>query len=234
MRGFPKSCHTYQEHHTGQDSANVWLRDQWKQVPWGICCCDLISLSVISLKIKTPFAADGNKICLLIVEVLLWSAAGDLATSKKQRNWTPRNAVLLPPFFTEATILHGKLDAGKLLDIFAHSITKWAEEEETSSEADEDNDNNSVIKIEVKDAKSVKTGKSKQAATETLTTTADNYDNFLAFLQDVAVKYPRVIADNSPFAWTSVRASGYNVGKTSPSSRCPSRPHKTTWVSRAS
>ena len=87
---------------------------------------NLSSPSVISLKIKIVFAADGNKIRLLISEVLLRSAASNLARSKKQRYWTLRIAVLLPPFLKEAAILHGHLDVGKLLKIFARSITEWA------------------------------------------------------------------------------------------------------------
>ena len=68
---------------------------------------DLSSPSVISLKIEISFAADGDKIRLPIAEVLLRAAASDLTKSKKQRDWTPHNAVLLPPFLTEAAILHG-------------------------------------------------------------------------------------------------------------------------------
>ena len=43
---------------------------------------DLSSTSVISLNIEIAFAADGNKIRLLIAKVLLGAAAGDLACSK--------------------------------------------------------------------------------------------------------------------------------------------------------
>ena len=68
------------------------------------------------------FSADVENIRLPIAEVLLCAAAGDLARSKKQQDWTPHNAVLLPPFLTEAAILHGELEAGKLLKIFARSI----------------------------------------------------------------------------------------------------------------
>ena len=84
---------------------------------------DLISSSVISLNIEITFAADGDKIRIPITEVLLCAANGDLTCSKKQRGWTPYNAVLLPPFLTEAANLHRESDAGKLLNIFAPSIT---------------------------------------------------------------------------------------------------------------
>ena len=54
-----------------------------------------------------------------------------------------------------------ELDAGKLLNIFARSITEWAKEEETTSEADKANDDDIVITIEAEDVKSAKPGKSK-------------------------------------------------------------------------
>ena len=136
---------------------------------------------------------DSDKICLTIAEVLLRAAAGDLALSKNQRDWNPRNNVLLPPFLTEAAILHGESDGGEILNIFSRSITEWEKEEETTSKADEANDNDSVITIEAVDAKA-KPGKARQAASNTLTTIADDCGNVLVFLQDVAVKSPRVIA----------------------------------------
>ena len=96
---------------------------------------DLSSRSVILFNIKIAFAADGKKIRLLIVEVLFGAADGNLAQSKKQRNWTSCNAVLLPSFLTEAAILDGELDAGELLKIFARSITEWASDSDPSSKA---------------------------------------------------------------------------------------------------
>ena len=158
----------------------------------------LSSPSVISFNIDIDFAADGNKIRLPIAEVLLRTAAGNLARSKKQRYWTPHNAVLLPPFLTEAAILHGESDAGKLLNIFARSITEWVSDADFSSEADEANDDNSVVTIEAAEAKA-KPGKMKQASTKTaavgtLAIIVDNCDDVLAFLQAVAVKYLRILA----------------------------------------
>ena len=133
---------------------------------------------MISLRIETAFAADCDNIRQPIAEVLLRATAGNLAQSKKQRDCTPRNAAPLPPFLTEAAILHGELDAGELLKIFACSITEWEKEEDTTSEADEANDEDSVVTIEAKDTKA-KPGKAKQAAAkttvaETLTTIADD------------------------------------------------------------
>ena len=127
---------------------------------------NISSCSVIYLKIEIAFTADGDKICLPIAEVLLCAAAGDLALSKKHREWTPRNAVLLPPSLTEATTVYGKSDTGDLLKIFVCSITKWAKDEDTTNEADEANDNDSVVTIDTKEAKATP-GKAKQAAAKT-------------------------------------------------------------------
>ena len=77
--------------------------------------------------INIAFAVYGDKIRFPITEVLLRAAAGDLARSKKQQDWTPRNVVLLPPFLTEAEILDGGADAGDILKIFARSVTDKAE-----------------------------------------------------------------------------------------------------------
>ena len=165
----------------------------WESVVALLLVGDLSSSSTIFPKTEIAFSVDCDKICLLIVEVFLCAVAADLLRSKKQRIWTPCNTVLLPPFLMEATILHGKLDAGELLKIFARSIMEWANEEENTSEADEANNDDIVVTIEDEDAKA-KPGKAMQAATKTLTTITEDCDNILAFLQAVAVKYPRVIA----------------------------------------
>ena len=160
---------------------------------------DLSLPSVISFNIDIAFATDGKKIRLPIAEVLLRAAAGNLAQSKKQRDLTSCNAVLLPPFLTEAAILHGELDGGELLKIFARSITEWASDADPSSEADEASNDNSVATIEAAEAKNP--GKAKQAsaetaAAETLATITDDCGNVLDFLQAVAVKSPRVLASS--------------------------------------
>ena len=149
--------------------------------------------SVISFYIEIAFAADGENIRLPIAEVLLCTAAGNLTRSTKQRDWTPRNAILLPTFLTEAAILHDKSDAGKILNIFACFIKEWALDADSSSEADETNDDDSVVTIEAAEVK--KPGKAKQAsaktaAAETLATITDDCDDVLAFQQAVSVKSP--------------------------------------------
>ena len=62
---------------------------------------------VILIFMDIAFATDGDKLCLPITEFLLHAAAGNLARPKKQRDWTPRNSVRLPPFLTEAAIING-------------------------------------------------------------------------------------------------------------------------------
>ena len=170
---------------------------------------DLSSTSLISFNIKIAFATNNEKIRLPIAEVFLCVAAGNLARSKKQRDWTSRKAVLLPPFLTEAAILHGDSDAGELLNIFTRSITEWALDANPSSEAIEASDNNSVVTIEAAEAKkpgkakqasdeTKNPGKAKQASTETaaaktMASIADNCNNILAFLQVIAVKSTRFL-----------------------------------------
>ena len=60
------------------------------------------SHSIALIDINIAFATDGYKIRLLITEVLLCAATGNLTSSNKQREWTPRNVVLTPTFITEA------------------------------------------------------------------------------------------------------------------------------------
>ena len=117
---------------------------------------NLGSPSVISFNLKIAFALEGEKIHLPITEVLLCAAAGDLARSKRQRNWQSLNAVLLPPFLTEVDILHGESDAGELLKIFARSITEWASDAAPPSEADKASDKDSVVTVEAPEASEVK------------------------------------------------------------------------------
>ena len=112
---------------------------------------DLIQSSVVSLKIDITFDTDGNKIHLPIAEVLLHAAVGKLAHLKQQRDWTPRNAVLLPSFLTESAILYEELEAGDLLKIFAFSVTEWAKEGETDSGEDEDNNEDRKGNVETED-----------------------------------------------------------------------------------
>ena len=63
------------------------------------------SASVVLIYVNIAFAVDGTKIHLSITEVILRTASGNLARSKNQRDWTLRNAVLLPTFLTRAAIL---------------------------------------------------------------------------------------------------------------------------------
>ena len=86
----------------------------------------------------------------------------------------------------DVAIFHGKSDVGELLKTFACSITEWAPDADSLSEADEANDDDSVITIEAAEAKNP--GKAKQASSETATAEtlaniSDDCDDVLAFLQ---------------------------------------------------
>ena len=109
---------------------------------------DLRSPSVVSINIDISFVADGDKIRLPIAEVLLRAAAGDFVCSKKQRDWTPRNAVLLPPFLVEAAILHGESDVGELLKILLVPSRSGQMKGKTSSGEDDGNDEDSEVSVE--------------------------------------------------------------------------------------
>ena len=86
---------------------------------------DLSLPSTVYINMDIAFATDGDKIRLPIAEVLLRAAASNLARLKKQQYWTTRNVVLFLPFLVEAASIHGELDAGDILKIFARSITEW-------------------------------------------------------------------------------------------------------------
>ena len=108
-----------------------------------------------------PLLLIGDNIRLQIAEVLLCAAVGNLTRSKKQWDWTPHNAVLLPPFLTEAAIFHGESNTGKILKIFACFITDWEKEGENTSGADDNKYKDSEVTIEAEDEKTTKPGKGK-------------------------------------------------------------------------
>ena len=75
---------------------------------------------------------------------------------------------------------------------------EWASDADYSSEANEANEKDSVVTNEATESKA-KPGKTKQssaktATAETFATIADNCDDVLAFLQDIAIKFTRVLA----------------------------------------
>ena len=80
----------------------------------------------------------------------------------------------------------------------------------------------------------MKTGKKTKGTTKTLATIADDCDNVLAFLQDVAVKSLRVTVAPLSLHADKHRASGSDGGQTPTSPRHPSGSHNTTRVSQAS
>ena len=95
------------------------------------------SSAVVSIDADIAFTIAGNKIHLPISEVVLRAAAGDLARSKKQRDWALLNSVLLLPLLTEAGLLDGETSMKDILNIFARTIIEREAEED---EDDEDED----------------------------------------------------------------------------------------------
>ena len=126
------------------------------------------SAYIVSIDMEIDFATDGNKIYLPITDVLLCSVSSNLALSKKQQYWMPRNAALLLPFLTEAEILNADSNAGELLNIFACSVMERVDEGEDSGGNDNNNKDESKGGVEAEDKKTTKRGKTKHATAETL------------------------------------------------------------------
>ena len=82
--------------------ASVGGKSLGRSVAAFVLAVSLDSSSVVSIDINITFTMDGNKIHLPITELLLRAATDNLVRSKKQQDLTPRNAVLLQPFLTEA------------------------------------------------------------------------------------------------------------------------------------
>ena len=169
---------------------------------------NLASPSLVSIKMDIAFSAESNNIRIPITEVLLRAPASDLVRSKKQWDWTPHNAILLPPFLTEAAILDCDSDEGKLLNIFALSIIDWEKESENTSGYAAAADDNGEDGVEAEDKKTSKKGKAKQATVKTLATIVDNCNDVLAFLQAIICKSTQftavplsLCADNSAHVW---------------------------------
>ena len=100
------------------------------------------------------------------------------------------NAIFLPPFLSEASILDGKKSAANLLKVFAKCIAvKGTEEEEDKSEEEEEDQ--SVI--EGKDTEN-KIENSPKDNSETLATITAKLNDVLASLQAMAVKLPWIIS----------------------------------------
>ena len=85
-------------------------------------------------------------------------------------------------------------DADELLRILYRSITEWVKEGETAGGEDDEKDKDSKVSVKAEDEKTTKSGKVKQATTNTLNAIAEYYVDVLAFLQAVAVKSLQVIA----------------------------------------
>ena len=65
----------------------------------------LESPMVASIDADCAFASDSEKIRLLVTEVLICTAVGDLERSKKLRYWESLNAVLLLKFLTKEVVV---------------------------------------------------------------------------------------------------------------------------------
>ena len=62
----------------------------------------------VAINTKRAFISTSDKICLPVMEVLLYTATGDLAHENNLHNWVILSAVLLPPLLTNAVILYNQ------------------------------------------------------------------------------------------------------------------------------
>ena len=65
------------------------------------------SPTMVSIEVERAFSVYGENIRLPMIEVLLHATVGDLAKFKNIRYWTSINAIVLPPFLTEAVVTDG-------------------------------------------------------------------------------------------------------------------------------
>ena len=59
-----------------------------------------------------------------MTEFFLHANAGELAKLNKLRDWTSRNAVLLPPFLTDTVLDNRETAVEALMNMFSESINK--------------------------------------------------------------------------------------------------------------
>ena len=145
--------------------------------------------TVVMIDIERGFADDGKKIRLPTTEVLLHTAAGELAKLEKLRDWTARNAVLFPLLLTEIALTVGETTAEVLLKIFTERITNHeVENAAEASDVDEEiRSNEDNGKSKTRQTKYVMT----RGATDRI---AADCDNILTFPQAIALKASRVQA----------------------------------------
>ena len=77
---------------------------------------------MVSTDAECAFDSTVEKIRLPFTEVLLRATIGDLARSKKLRDWASLNAVLLPIFLIEAVVLDSYTSTTELLKILSANI----------------------------------------------------------------------------------------------------------------
>ena len=150
----------------------------------------LDTIAMVSVDVKRNFSGDSKKICLQTTEVLLRAASGDLAKSKKLRDWKSRNAVLLLPFLTEAVVADRETAAEALLKTNSEKIQENGAKN-TPEETDKDEDSGSKTD-KGKEKSNTRSAKYATAHDATVGIAAD-CNNVLMFLQAVALKSQRLL-----------------------------------------
>ena len=70
--------------------------------------------TLVTIDDERTFAGACLKIHLPTTKVLLYIAVSDISKSKKLRDWSALNDVLLPPFLAEVVVLKEEMAAGEL------------------------------------------------------------------------------------------------------------------------
>ena len=118
--------------------ASVDKNSLWETVAAFFLAESLESPRVVSINSKRTFSSAGEKIHLPVAEVLLCAAASNLACLKNMRYLKSLNAVLLPPFLTEAIILEGDNSTTDLHKNFTSNIVECGLE--TAAESSDSKD----------------------------------------------------------------------------------------------
>ena len=80
-----------------------------------------------------------NPIKVPQIEVILLSTKGDLSLLNKNRNWTPLNAVFLPPFVVDAEVLYGQASEVEIFNDFRYNTAAFG------GDCDEETDSNEIL-----------------------------------------------------------------------------------------
>ena len=123
MRGFNQTCNTKQHHHYMRGPTEFCPRDHQKKILGEeIATFTLVGSPKMTKKISFDtahaLAIYTYKKLILITNVILYAAAGNLSHYKKQRYWIPLNSALLKSFISRVIIMDRHVSVTELLKLF--------------------------------------------------------------------------------------------------------------------